>query len=249
MERFLKNPNLPENDVTLVVMSGIDRNLISKVENMGISVIAVDACLALANPVNSHADMLIHHLGGNNFATALNLPCFRQLESEEASIAYIGERLGNVYPYDILLNFARVGNFVFGRADIMPLLLREYFKNNDISMINVKQGYAKCSTAVVDENSIITADESIAGAAKLIGLDVLLISPGNIVLNGYNTGFIGGCCGKIGKWKMAFTGNIYTHPDGEKIANFLFDRNIQHIFLFNGPLIDIGGILPLKERC
>ncbi|HIZ16705.1 MAG TPA: hypothetical protein H9675_03950 [Firmicutes bacterium] len=249
MERFLKNPNLPEGDVTLVTMSGSIKNLISKVKDLGVSVIETDEFTVLDTPVNSHADMLMHHFGGNKFAAALKLPYLSMLEKEGANIEYINEKLSRIYPYDVLLNFARVGNFVFGRTDIMPFLLRKYYNNNGIKIINVNQGYAKCSTAVVDENSIITADKSIAKAASLVGINVLLISPGNIMLKGYDTGFIGGCCGKIGKQKMIFTGDIYTHPDGFKIADFLLNKNVENISLSKGPLIDIGGILPLKESC
>lgn len=250
MEQFLLNPNLPQNDVTLVIMSGGNYNLISKVEALGISVKTVDSCPLLAEPVNSHADMVIHHLGGNRFAApSMNLNISSLLEMEGASIHYIEEKLGNRYPSDVLLNFARIGVKVFGRIDVMPLSLKYFFNDNGIDMINVNQGYAKCSTAVVDENSIITADASIAKAAKKAGIDVLIISQGNIVLNGYDTGFIGGCCGKVGRWKMLFTGDIYSHPDGKKISDFLYDKKIQVISLSSGPLLDIGGILPIKEVC
>lgn len=249
MEQFLNNPNLPQSDVTLVIMSKTDKFLISRVESLGISVISTDACPLLAGPVNSHADMLIHHLGGRDFAAAADLPALNQLKREGAKVTRIKENLGASYPHDVLLNFARIGKIVFGRIDTAPDMLKEYFSDNGIRMINVNQGYAKCSTAVVDDNSIITADESIARSAEHAGMDVLVISSGNIVLNGYNTGFIGGCCGKIGKWKMAFTGDIHTHPDGKKIADFLLDKKIEPVSLSSAPLLDIGGILPIKEIC
>ena len=43
-------------------------------------------------------------------------------------------------------------------------------------IINVKQGYAKCSICVVSDNAIITADKGIAKAAIQNRIDVLEIT-------------------------------------------------------------------------
>ncbi len=247
-ERFLFTPNLPKNDVSLVIMSGKYPSLTAQINRLGIAVAAVEEYPLLAEPVRSHADMLIHHLGKNVFA-AVDTYTAEILKIRGAEIIYINERLCSVYPNDVLLNFARVGNRVFGRMDIMPAALREYFNDNGIELINVNQGYAKCSTAIIDKNSIITSDKTIACAAEGAGMDVLCISPGSIVLDGYDTGFIGGCCGKIGEKTIVFTGDIYTHPDGKKIADFISDRKIEAVTLSTGPLLDIGGIIPAAEIC
>ena len=116
-----------------------------------------------------------------------------------------------------------------------------------LTLIPVRQGYAKCSTAVVSEHAIITADSGIANAASLAGLDVLKLQPGYIHLDGYAYGFIGGTCGKLSASTIAFAGSVNRHPQAAEILKFLEQHQVQAISLYEGPLQDIGGILPLAE--
>ena len=78
------------------------------------------------------------------------------------------------------------------------------------------------------------------------GIDVLLIPPGDICLPGYDTGFIGGCCGLIDKNILAFTGSLSEYSHGHKIIKFLEDHNVQYDCLLPGKMLDIGGVIPLK---
>ena len=94
----------------------------------------------------------------------------------------------------------------------------EFAENEGLNVINVNQGYSGCSVCVINDSAIITDDESIFTAAQNFLNDVLLIQKGSIRLNGYNYGFIGGCCGKISKNKLStqdfrqeFTGGVCVH--------------------------------------
>ena len=78
-------------------------------------------------------------------------------------------------------------------------------------------------------------------------IDVLQISAGDIELDGYAYGFIGGCCGFIDKSTLAFSGNISLHRDFADIRDFAGNYHIKLHSLTNGKLYDIGGILPVKE--
>jgi len=120
----------------------------------------------------------------------------------------------------------------------------EYFsKRKNI----VKQGYAACSAAAVDGYSIITADKAIAEAAGSRGYQALVISPGGIRLDGYDYGFIGGCCGLLDEKTLAFTGRLSSIKDGERIKGFCASRGVSVIELTDEPMKDIGGIIPLLE--
>ena len=85
-------------------------------------------------------------------------------------------------------------------------------------------------------------------ALRTKGFAVLLIRPGHIALPGYDTGFIGGCCGKLAPDKLAFAGALSSHPDGERMREFLHSRCVAPVELRESPLVDVGGILPLRER-
>ena len=76
-------------------------------------------------------------------------------------------------------------------------------------------------------------------------IDVLKISAGHIMLDGYDYGFIGGCCGKISSGAIAFCGDLKTHPDSDNICGFLGNYGIKAVSLGSGQLYDTGGILPI----
>ena len=245
---FIEIPNLPKGDVAVAAASGTYHEIISSLRKIGIDVLQMPPSQRLSTPVCCHADMLCHHLGGNQIIVAKGENRFsEELKKQNFKVIESDEYLSCDYPHDILLNAARVGNHLFANKAIDSTILKCYKKNDEITIEFVRQGYTKCSVAMVDSNSIITADKSIAETARKLGMDVQQISPGYIKLDGYDYGFIGGCCGLIGKHKIAFTGNLHTHPDYVQIKTFIESKKIEIVPLTNGDLIDIGGIIPLKE--
>lgn len=100
----------------------------------------------------------------------------------------------------------------------------------------------------MDENSIITADRGIAAAARKNRIDVLVIRPGFIALDGFPYGFIGGAAFKMAKETLAFTGTLDWHPDQAAIEEFLAARKIKPVYITHYPIFDIGGVLPVTEK-
>ncbi|MBW7573769.1 YvcK family protein [Caproiciproducens faecalis] len=246
--RFINTPNLPELDVALSAMSGTYPTITDALRARKIEIINVMPCKALSEPVFDHADMLLHHLGENRIIVAKGEEDLkRKLEQLGFQVIYSNICISKLYPQDVKLNCARIGSRqMIGNRKTMDAAIQEFCACNQIEMINVKQGYAKCSTVVVDNNSIITADPSIAEAATNAGIDVLKITPGYVKLEGYKYGFLGGTCGMIAKGKLAFTGSIQSHPNYDEIKKFCDQKNVELVSLVEGPLLDIGGILPLK---
>lgn len=163
------------------------------------------------------------------------------------NIVKIKEKAGNRYPEDVRLNCAIIGNKLICNKNTVAYEILEYAELNGLTVINVNQGYSRCSICVVSENAIITDDKSIFAAAGNFFNDAQFISKGSIGLKGYGYGFIGGCCGKIDKNKIAFNGAIESHKDYKLILDFLHRNNVECVELHNEPLSDIGGILPLME--
>lgn len=247
--KFIRIPNLPEADAALAAVSGTYPALIDALHAFNIDTIPIRCCQRLSKPVASHADMLLHHLGDNRVVVADGETYLTEkLQRYGFAVTHSNICISNAYPNDIVLNAARVGNYLFAKSTELDPAIGCHCMEKHIEIIPAKQGYAKCSTAVVNRDSIITEDPSISEAAKKKGIDVLTITPGHVRLEGYNYGFLGGTCGLIGKNKLAFFGNIQTHPDYEKIRNFCVSKNVTLISLTDGPLIDVGGILPLKIK-
>ena len=115
-----------------------------------------------------------------------------------------------------------------------------YAKLCGYETVNVSQGYAKCSTLLFDD-ALVTADTGIYRAAQERGIDALLIRPGYIGIEKYDTGFIGGASAKIEDGKIAVFGDIKKHSDGEKITQFIAQKGLKVISLGRGPLTDLGG--------
>jgi hypothetical protein len=192
---------------------------------------------ALQNPVDTHADMLLLAVGDVIFA-----PKGYKLASPQQKIIEIDEQFGSQYPNDVLLNIAIVGKNVFCNTKFASKTVQKYLAENGFSIHHVSQGYAHCSTCIVGENALITADVGIFNAAKSIGVEALLIASGDISLPPYNYGFIGGASGLINN-KIYFCGSLNYHPDGEKIRLFCQKHEKTIVELTNSPLFDVGGIL------
>lgn len=147
------------------------------------------------------------------------------------------------YPDDVAFNAACTGRyFIHNLSATNPKLLKAAC-DMDMILIDVRQGYTKCSTVIVDETSLITYDEGIYRACcKYPELSVLLVSPGFVRLDGYDTGFIGGASGRVGD-EIIFHGDLFGHPDFTRIVNFIEDRDLSCKWFADFKLTDIGSIL------
>lgn len=151
------------------------------------------------------------------------------------------DKLSEVYPSDIRYNAACTGKYFIHNLKYTDSDLLKKAENEGLILINVKQGYSKCNIVTVDENSIITSDKGIASSCDDI-MDVLLISEGNIILPGFNTGFIGGCSGKLND-TIFFNGDLSKHPDFIKIKDYIENRGLKCLWFKGTPLTDIGSII------
>ena len=227
MERFLKNPNLPENAVSEVMISDYKPEFKSELERMGIKVTVPKAIENIRGSERYHADMSVLHIGGNQFLYAAELN--EQVTAEQP-----------------LLNICIFGNNVICNTKTVYKPALEMLKNRRI--IHTNQRYAKCCCAVAGENAVITSDNGIYKICLANQIDVLKISVGDILLDGYAYGFIGGCCGLIAKDTLAFSGNVKLHKDFANMRDFARNHHIELYSLTNEKLYDIGGILPIKQK-
>ena len=248
MNRFLKTPHLPASAVRLCAVAKGQPYILAALQKLGIACIEVPEHPELAQPVRTHPDMLLHHLGGEDiYAASYSPPLILALQSAGFKTKVMQEPLGGAYPFDVRLNCFLLANYLFCNKKTVDTFLLNYYQSNGAEVVHSKQGYAKCSVCIVDENSIITEDAGIYRAAVTAKINALLILKGSVSLPGYDYGFIGGCSGKLDKHTLAFCGDIRLHPDYEKINLFCLKRGVNTYSLWNGPLTDMGGILPLME--
>lgn len=214
-------------------------------EKHGFELILLPMCQRLSQTVAGHPDMLI-------------FPCDKLIchseyySSAKATLDSIAAKLGvcvelsneeysDKYPDDVLFNAVTVGSRIYCREKSISSLVIGYAERKHLSVINVRQGYTKCSVCTVSENAVITSDRGIAKAMKSNCVDVLVIGDEGVLLNGVDHGFIGGASGGYGN-RIYFCGNIESHPDGERIADFCKRHGKTAVSLSSEPLYDIGSI-------
>lgn len=247
----VKSPNLPEQAGAVIIGQKYFESLTISLEKHGIKTLFVPDNCCVDSRLSGHADLSILHPGGKELWLAPYLKCSSfsdTLDSMGFELFYPDIRQSPLYPGDAQLNICICGKRAICNSSVVPNNIDEYFTNAGYEAINVRQGYARCSVCVVDENAVITADRGIGAAVRSADMDVLLISPGHIELPGYDYGFIGGASFKLSKDKMAFTGSLDAHPDKEKILAFLELHNIEPIFLTDKPAFDIGSAIPITEK-
>lgn len=240
--RFLEKANLPDRDVSRVIIGeDYSAKLREALEVYGVKVFACPNNCRVDPRLRSHADLSVLHLGGNRFiiseavATGEFVSALRELGAE---ITLTKAPSGSKYPDDAGLCAAVIGSRVFHNSSLSVL-------SDESRLINVKQGYAKCTVCIVNENAVITSDKGLAKKMAAEGLDVLTISDGYISLEGYNNGFIGGSAFKIATDKLAFTGNLEEHPDKAEIEKYLFDHGVKPLYLTEKCIFDIGSAIPV----
>ncbi len=225
---------------------------LASLRSLGFEVSILPRHAQLASPVASHADMLFFVLGGKVFCPREYIKGKKELSRVINLYGYkivkCRTHLSEHYPDDIAFNFALVGNKIFGRTDKMAKRLSKHMQKSAYELIKVKQGYAKCSSVVLNDKALITADSGIEKAARANGFDVLKIenSQAAVKLDGYDYGFIGGACGVFGN-TVYFTGSLDIHPNGTEIKDFCQQHGFNIISLSSNQLTDIGGIIFLPE--
>lgn len=230
---------------TVIVDERIDFECESALAQKGFGIIKLPACPILQKPVSAHPDMLVFigkgkllcHEKYYNIAKK-EIDGITSAGKLDLVISY--EDLRSEYPFDVLFNAATVGDkLICNVCSASKHLIDLYGEEN---VINVKQGYAKCSTCTVGDNGIITADPSIAKAASAAGIDTLVLSGSTTRLDGYDTGFIGGASGDDGE-HIFFTGKVEAHPEFEKIREFCRKNGREAVSLSDALLYDYGSLM------
>ncbi|NMA86818.1 MAG: hypothetical protein GX968_05795 [Tissierellia bacterium] len=243
------NPFIPNTRANIVIIDGrIDEEIETNLKSLNLNIIPTIQCKEVPEPISYHPDIVMHPINHNTLIIAPNVFHYYEDLLWDMGINLIkGETLlSNSYPKDIAYNVGRIGKYAIHNFKYTDEKLKFYLKKEGFELMHVEQGYTKCSMAIVDEKTIITADHPIYEKTKKLGFSVLLIEPGYIELEGYNYGFIGGSCGNLSKDEIAFSGKFTDHPDKGKILKFLKKHNKKILYLSNKKIKDIGTIISLN---
>ena len=156
---------------------------------------------------------------------------------------------GKSYPEDIKYNVCQISNKIIHNFKYTDNKIIEILENKNLHKIQISQGYANCSIAVIDNNAVIVTDLKIAETLKKYDIDVLYLDymPEIKLLDeNYNyskmNGFIGGAIGKIDN-KIIIFGDLKKIDKDNKIFNFLKKHDLEIIDFKDLDIIDYGGIV------
>ncbi|MFZ7120367.1 MAG: DUF6873 family GME fold protein [Eubacteriaceae bacterium] len=209
------------------------------------NIIRIKKYMGVYPAISAHVDIQCFNIEKNSLLVhpLLDKKTLDEIKENNIKVIMGKSIVGEKYPENIAYNAVRVGNLVLHNTNYTDSVLKEEALLRGYKLINVKQGYTKCSVLVIDNNSIITSDSGIADVAMKNNIEVLLVDRGNIELQGLNYGFIGGASGTNEEnGIIAFNGNIKLHPNYNEINEFINGKGFEHISLIEGKLFDIGSI-------
>ena len=212
-----------------------------RLREMGFLVKEIPPYDKLPEPISSHPDILLFKLNDGRILMGEEYYLKNKDFYDFLGVKILLDRATpcGEYPSDVLFDALAVGDKLYGKKGAVSEKLLEHYSD----FVLVKQGYTRCSVALLNDRCAVTADLGISRALKKDGISVLEISAGNIALNGYDCGFIGGAGGKLDDKVYCFFGDLRTHPDGDRILSFLEDKKINAVSLSGGPLCDHGSLL------
>lgn len=243
---IIKKANLPQGKTSAAVIGKCEKTLAGFISSFGIELIFAEENAGVDPAIKNHADVNVLYLGNGRVVLDETQQCLAQrlrlrgFETKAASVPVRGE-----YPGDCRLNVALIGSRAFGRFDAADESVQRL---ENVKKISVRQGYAKCSVCILNENALITDDPSIFKAALKEKLHALLCEKGSVRLPGHDYGFIGGASALIEKDHLLFFGDITKHKSFDEIQNFLKNEGCRFSFLKGYPLTDIGGLVLLEEK-
>jgi hypothetical protein len=227
---------------TVIVDYRTSEEELETLNKLNFKTILCPPCRKLYPAVWGHPDMQLCIIDKKNIILHRDMEqsFAKELSLRGINILYTHNNLNESYPQDIILNSLVLGDIFMHRLASTDPGLMNCFRTK--KCINVKQGYTKCSTAVLSDRAVITSDSGIASALKNNGIDVLQLPPGDIELPGLNYGFIGGTCGLLQEGLLAFFGDLAHYAHGKEVLMFLRKHSIEPLYLKKGKLTDRGTL-------
>lgn len=153
---------------------------------------------------------------------------------------HVGEKyLGRKYPETAYYNAVVTENLLIHNLKITDPEILKISAGKE--KIHVEQGYTRCNLVPLNECGFITSDKGIETTLLKSGKNVLFVDSSEIILPGFKNGFFGGCCG-VKEDLLFIAGSLRFIHNGDQIKTFADCCGFGIVELYDGPLIDGGGI-------
>ena len=223
-----------------------DRAFIEYLKSRG-TVILVPKDDRFESRTSSHPDLVLSIIDDTLIIDEnAHINLYKQLDSLGIPYVVGNSKLSAAYPQDIAYNAVITRDYFIHNLKYSDPLLAMHSIHTNKKLIQVKQGYTKCSTVVVNDDSVITADQGIYKEVKA-SMNALLIQSGNVLLGEDNNGFLGGASASF-EDRIVFHGDLSQHLDFFRIEEFIEKSNKSLLYFKEFPLTDIGSVLIYEPR-
>lgn len=190
--------------------------------------------------ISGHPDIFLCQIGNELIVAPNTLQSIvDQLSANNIHFRFGEKMLGQNYPKTAYYNAVVTEHLLIHNLKITDAEILKFSENKE--KLNVEQGYTRCNLISLNESGFITSDKGIEKTLLNSGKNVLFVEPSKIILPGFKNGFFGGCCG-INENQLFISGSLNYINNGLQIREFAASCGFQIIELFDGPLIDGGGI-------
>ena len=244
---------MADKPLNLIVDCRTSDKELQRLLSFGFNLIPTEKVSSLYEAVDGHPDLQFFRI--EKKVIAHQGLCKNQMELLSklgASIILGNSSLSLPYPKNIPYNALLSPDLFMHRLDSTdPIILneiQELKKSKDISLVNVRQGYSRCSCAYVGNNSYITEDIVMTERLLALGKQVFYQKHSNVYLEGFDFGFIGGAISLIsihGEELVLISGSLDSYFYGKELKEFLKRRNIRYECIGEGKLMDRGTIISI----
>jgi hypothetical protein len=192
--------------------------------------------------ISGHPDIFFYQ-NPEGLVVAPDLPFEFSSELNSAGVHYLtgDKNLGKAYPQTAIYNALYTS---YGVLHNTTLSDKKVFASHP-QTIHCGQAYTRCNAIQVGK-TILTSDKGIKKALEMKKIPSVYIDPSGILLPGFKHGFFGGCCGISGR-TLFVCGNLDYLSEKHQITNVAEQDNYEIQELYNGPLVDVGGIFFIES--
>lgn len=218
--------------------------------SLGYEIIKVKKNKNVYNEISSHTDIFCIKIDDTVIfqkdAISGNL--------DNTYVSIYGDKVGSSYPdcakYNVCINH----NYAIHNFKITNKVILDVLKQKNYNLINVKQGYSRCSILPLGNKCLITSDKGIYNELLKYGFDMLFLDPEDLDIklykedNSYSSmsGFIGGCSCIMGD-TVVFFGDIDRFKCKDKLVNYIKSKGFNIKDFKNMDVIDYGSCIFLNE--
>jgi hypothetical protein len=233
----------------VIIDERIDKNIEKYFLDLGYDIIKIKKHDKIYDEISSHTDI---------FCTKIDdiLICEKETILDGISDKYkcvYGNIIEEIYPKCATYNICIIDDFAVHNFKITDKVVLNNLIEKNYKLINVKQGYSRCSILPLNNKCCVTSDKGIYQELKKSNFDVLYLSQSDLDIKLFKSdgiysdmsGFIGGCSAVLGD-SVIFFGDIDRFKCKDKLVEYIHSKGFKIKDFKNMDVIDYGSCIFLE---